>query len=49
MLVGGCCEIETEIAGPLMVTLEWAFLVVSLTDVAMMLTEPPDGTEAGEL
>ena len=49
MLLGGSWEIETEIAGPLMVTLEWAFLVASLTEVAVMVTAPPDGTDAGEL
>jgi hypothetical protein len=35
--------------GPVIVTVFWAFLAASVTEVAMIATEPPEGTAAGEL
>jgi len=47
-LAGGAVEIVTVIPLP-METAAWAFLVLSLTEVAMMVAEPPAGTVAGAL
>ena len=47
-LAGGAVEIVTVIPLP-METAAWAFFVLSLTEVAMMVAEPPEGTVAGAL
>jgi hypothetical protein len=44
---GGAVVIATEIGSAVIVTLAVAFLVVSLTDVAVIVTLPPPGTLAG--
>ena len=44
---GGAVVMAIEIGGTVIVTLALAFLVLSLTEVAVILTLPPVGTFAG--
>ena len=44
---GGACEIVTVIRGRLTVMVAGADFAVSVTDVAVTVTFPPEGTEAG--
>ena len=48
MDAGGAVEKATAIL-LVMVTMAWALLLASLTEVATMVTEPPEGREEGEL
>jgi len=47
-LPGGAMEMVTVMVDPaVMLTVAWADFVESVTEVAMMVTEPPDGTAVG--
>ena len=46
---GGAVLMATEIGGAVIVTLAVALFVVSLTEVAVIVTLPPAGTFAGEV
>ena len=47
-VAGGGVDIVT-VMPLLMVTVAWASFVVSVTEVALIVTEPPEGMVAGEL
>jgi hypothetical protein len=47
MDAGGAVVMAIEIGGAVIVTLAVAFLVASLTDVAVIVTLPPAGTAVG--